>query len=204
MSDDPFEYQVGRLKKRNFKEKYYQIVLDLQQAKRLIDELKVGEVLKIEVHDYKLRGLIRDMYENTHEIKTKTDQGIDFHRQSTIITCRRCKKNMPYLKLKWFVICDDSSVAECLGCEDFINASDTENLLSKRHNLLIIKKYAGIIHRKCNKFISIDEVNWFYNEDGECYDTFCKHCLSSQDFLDSCKICLNNREDCELGFQYVK
>lgn len=203
MSDDPFEYQVGRLKKRNFKEKYYQIVLDLQQAKRLIDELKVGEVLKIEVHDYKLRKLIRDMYENTHEIKTKTDQGIDFHRQSTIITCKRCKRNMPYLKLKWFVICDDSSVAECPNCQCYIDSSDRENHLTKRHNLLIIKKYRGIVHRKCNKFINISDVNWFYNEDGECYDTFCTQCSDSSDSLDLCRICLNNCEDCELGFRYL-
>ena len=204
MSEDPFAYQVSRLKPRNFKQKFYKFTLDIHQAKRLIDELKNGDELRLEVHDYKLRGLIRDMYKETHEIITKTDQGIDFHRQSTIITCKFCKKNMPYLKLKWFIVCDDSVVAECPDCEGFIDASDERNLLSKRHNLLIIKKYAGIIHRKCNKFISIDEVNWFYNEDGECYDAFCKHCLSSQDFLDSCRICLNNREDCELGFRYVK
>lgn len=197
MNFDPFHYQVGRCRKRNFVQKFYPEVFTLDEAVSLIE---TSSEMKLIVHNHILRKLIRDKFSDKYHIKTVTDQGVDFNRNSTIITCSKCKNNAPYLSLKWKVICDDTSCALCKNCGNLIDATDTNNFLSKRHNVLIIKKYKGIIHNKCNKFININDVEWIYNSDtDECYDAICPHC---EDFCKICSLEYNNKNE-ETGFRYV-
>ena len=146
-NEDPFNFLIKQTKERNFKTPHYLEIYILDDIKIKIDKLKYYQTLKIVCHDYKLRKEIHSYCEKYNYISnTTTDQRINFDRNSTILKHLKCNKNIPYKNLKWGLICDDTVFCICPHCDDKIYADNyCDCILSKRHNLMIIKKSCFLI-----------------------------------------------------------
>lgn len=162
-------------KKRNFKNPNLKEVKTLEEAER---EIRYRDYVKLIVHNYELRGDIRDSFMFTHVIETITQKGIEHNVDSTIAYHKTCKKATPFNELTE----KDGNII-CPHCRETAN---NELYLSTRHNVIVCKRIKYYVHNECGKRNNAKKLHWSRNTDhGECFDAYCLHCYEKMCF--SCK-----------------
>lgn len=167
---------------RNFRDPQLTEVKSLDEA---IEAIGNREYVKLIVHDYNLRLIIRLHFKYLYNIQSVTQKGVQPNVKSTIVFHKSCKKSTP------FTLASDI----CKHCGTNYNESDT--YLSSKSNVIILRKIKYITHNNCGKANDPSKLIWYPNSyHGECMDAYCLNCHE--------KICFSCQdEDEEIGYSIV-